>query len=142
MRMDIFTVAAATGALFYAFGWRLTDKEDLLAIGMLVLGILFNGVLLLSNFWSVDANEFFAYAKLKDNQIESCTHVKVRIDNRKQNVIKRYIVPLDQKSMEFQKGKVNKATQIEVLKKKFIFNKDRKTFTQIPYPVAESIEHY
>ena len=83
MRMDIFTVALATGALFYAFGWRLTDKEDLLAIGMLVLGILFNGVLLLSNFWSVDANEFFAYAKLQNNQIEQCTHVKVRIDNRK-----------------------------------------------------------
>ena len=37
---------------------------------------------------------------------------------------------------------MNKATQIEVLKKKFIFNKDRKTFTQIPYPVAETIEHY
>ena len=70
MRMDIFTVAVACGALVYAFGWRLTDKEDLLAIGMLVLGILFNGVLLLSNFWSVDANEFFAYAKLANNQIE------------------------------------------------------------------------
>ena len=87
-------MAAATGSLFYVFGWRLTDKEDLLAIGMLVLGILFNGVLLLSNFWSVNANEFFAYAKLQDNQIEVCTHVKVKIDNRKQNVIKRYIVPL------------------------------------------------
>lgn len=70
MRMDIFTVAIATGALFYVFGWRLTDKEDLLAIGMLVLGILFNGVLLLSNFWSVDANEFFAYANIKEDQIE------------------------------------------------------------------------
>ena len=70
MRMDIFTVGIATGALFYVFGWRLTDKEDLLAIGMLVLGILFNGVLLLSNFWSVDANEFFAYANIKEDQIE------------------------------------------------------------------------
>ena len=64
MRMDFFVVAAATGALFQVFGWRLTDKEDLMAIGMLVLGIMFNGVLLLSNFWSVEANEFFAYAKL------------------------------------------------------------------------------
>ena len=94
MRMDFFTVAIASGALFYIFGWRLIDKEDLLAMGMLVLGIMFNGVLLLSNFWSVDANEFFAYANLKNDQIERCTHVKVRIDNRKQNVIKRYIVPL------------------------------------------------
>ena len=88
-----------------------------------------NGVLLSSNFWSVDAHEFFAYAKLQSNQIESCTHVKVRIHNKKQNVIKRYIVPLMTKSIELQKGKVNKATQIEILKKKFIFNKDKKTFT-------------
>lgn len=71
-----------------------------MAIGMLVLGIMFNGVLLLSNFWSVDAHEFFAYAKLQSNQIESCTHVKVRIHNKKQNVIKRYIVPLMTKSIE------------------------------------------
>jgi len=97
--MDVFTVTVVTGALFYIFGWRLSNKEDLLAMGMLVLGIMFNGVLLLSNFWSVDANEFFAYANLNNNQIETCTHVKVRIDNRKQNVIKRYIVPLILKSM-------------------------------------------
>ena len=37
---------------------------------------------------------------------------------------------------------MNKATQIEILKKKFIFNKDRKTFTQIPYPTTETIEYY
>ena len=94
VRMDIFTVAVVTGALFYTFGWRLTDKEDLMAIGLLVLAIIFNGVLLLSNFWSVEANEFFAYAKLTDSDIERCTHVKVRINNKKQNVVKRYIVPL------------------------------------------------
>jgi len=28
------------------------------------------------------------------------------------------------------------------MKKKFIFNKDKKTFTQIPYPTTETIEHY
>ena len=64
------------------------------------------------------------------------------MDNRKQNVIKRYIVPLITKSMEFQAGKVNKANQIEVQKKKFIYKKDKKTFTQIPYPIEETIEHY
>ena len=64
LRLDFFVVALATAVLFQIFGWRLTDKEDLMAIGMLVLAIMFNGVLLLSNFWSVDANEFFAYAKL------------------------------------------------------------------------------
>jgi cation-transporting ATPase 13A1 len=139
--MDIFTVGVVCAALMHTFGWRLTDKEDLMAIGMLVLSIVFNGVLLLSNFWSVDAHEFFAYAKLKDGDIENCTHVKVKIDNKKQNVIKRYIVPLLHKKMELG-GKVNKATQIEIMKKTFIFKKDKKTFSPIPYPVTETIEHY
>ena len=51
-------------------------------------------------------------------------------------------MPLLFKSIEFQKGKVSKATQIEVLKKKFIFNKDRKTFTQLPYPISDTLEYY
>lgn len=44
------------------FGKELTNMENILAIGSLILAVAFNGVLLLSNFWSVAANEFFAYA--------------------------------------------------------------------------------
>ena len=51
--MDILAVILISVGLVYAFGWQLTDKEDLLAIGMLVLTILLNGVLLLCNYWSV-----------------------------------------------------------------------------------------
>ena len=43
------------------FGKELTNMENILAIGSLILAVAFNGVLLLSNFWSVAANEFFAY---------------------------------------------------------------------------------
>ena len=83
MRADIMVAFGVTCGLLYVFGWRLFDKEDLLGIGCLVLGILFNGVLLLSNFWSVVCHEFFAYRSLADDQIESCTHVRVKIDNKK-----------------------------------------------------------
>ena len=142
MRADYVTVVIVTVTLLHQFGLRLIDKEDLLGIGMLVLGILFNGVLLLSNHWSVSAHEFFAYAKLEKNQIDTCTHVRVRIDNKKQNVVKRYIVPLIVTPVEFAPGKVNKSYQIDIQKKKFSFNMIEKTFSQIPYPVSETIEFY
>ena len=77
------TTILVTILLLYFFGWRLVDKEDLLGIGMLVLGILFNGVLLLLNHWSVTAHETFAYQKLTDKDVDLCTHVRVRIDNKK-----------------------------------------------------------
>jgi hypothetical protein len=54
--------------------------------------------------------------------------VRVKVINKKQNTIKRFIVPLMIKSVIIE-GKVNKAQQIEVQKKKFIFKKDKKTFT-------------
>jgi hypothetical protein len=46
------------------FGWQMTDKENLLATGCLILAVGFNGVLLLLNFWSVAAHEFYAYSSL------------------------------------------------------------------------------
>lgn len=63
-RMDIFAVSAITCGLLSYFGWQLTDKEDLLAIGCLVLTILVNGVLLLGNYWSVGYHETIAYQSL------------------------------------------------------------------------------
>jgi hypothetical protein len=61
LRMDFFIVSMVMGAMFYTFGRRMADMEDLMAVGLLILSIAFNGVLLLSNFWSVAAHEFFAY---------------------------------------------------------------------------------
>lgn len=142
LRADYMTTVAVTILLVYSFGWRLVDKEDLLGIGMLVLGILFNGVLLLLNHWSVSAHETFAYKKLSDQDIDVCSHVRVRINNKKQNVIKRHIVPLTMTPMEFAPGKVNKSHSIDIQKKRFSFNKKSRTFEQIPYPVNETIEFY
>lgn len=141
-RLDIICVCIITASLLSFFGWQLTDKEDLLAIGCLVLAILLNGVLLLSNFWSVSYHETIAYAALDNRQIDTCSHIRVRIDNKKQNIVKRYIVPIIQKTMEMTPGNVIVAHQVEVQKKKFSYSKERKTFSQIPYPVEDSIECY
>jgi hypothetical protein len=78
----------------YKFGWQMTDKENLLAVGCLILAVGTNGVLLLLNFWSVAAHELYAYKSLQANMIEKCTHVKAKVVNKKQNTTKYFIVPL------------------------------------------------
>lgn len=112
-RADIWTVIMVTIYMFYRFGWEMADMENLLAVGCLILAILFNSVLLLSNFWSVKANEFFGYSSVSMDQVEKCTHVRVFVINHKQNLTKRFIVPIEKVAVELP-GKVSVAHQIEV----------------------------
>ena len=72
----------------------MTNKENLLATGCLILTVFVNGVLLLLNFWSVKANQFYAYAKLRSDQIDKCTHVHATMINQKQNTTKQFITVL------------------------------------------------
>jgi len=74
-------VTAETLFMVYYFGGRLIDVEDLMGIGMMILSIIFNGVLLLLNFWSVDIHKKFAYFTLDMSRIDICTDVAVKIDN-------------------------------------------------------------
>ena len=82
-RVDLMAVSVITCAVLYSFGWQLTDKEDLLAMGCLVLSILLNGVLILNNYWSVAYHETIAYKSLKPIEIERCSHVRTTINNKK-----------------------------------------------------------
>lgn len=67
MRFDFITVACVCVFMCWQFGWQITDKENLLAVGCLILAVGFNGVLLLLNFWSVAAHEFYAYRTIASN---------------------------------------------------------------------------
>ena len=51
-------------------------------------------------------------------------------------------MPLLSQAVQLAPGKVNKASWVELQKKKFIFSSNKKTSTQIPYPVSETIQHY
>ena len=113
MRVDLIFVTLATIALVHHFGWQLTDKEDLLAMGCMVLVIIFNGVLLLNNYWSVAYHETIAYQSLSGHEIDKCSHVRVRIDNKKQSIVKKFIVPILIKTMDLD-GNVIVAHQVEV----------------------------
>ena len=141
MRVDLIAVSIVTVCLLGQFGWQLTDKEDLLAMGCMVLACLINGVLLLGNHWWVAYHELIAYQQLKGIEIEKCSHIKVIIDNKKAKIVKKFIVPIIMKHMEVN-GKVISAHQVEVQKKKFSYSKERKTFSQIPYPTDDAIECY
>ena len=142
LRMDFIIVGLVMGAMFGTFGRRMADMEDLMAVGLLIIAVAFNGVLLLSNFWSVKFHEFFAYQQLDPARIDICTQVKVTVDNQKQNTIKHFIVPLLTKAIEIAPDKVSKANHVEVQKKRFSYSKEKKTFTQIPYPDDKPIAFY
>lgn len=141
-RADIFAVVSLTGFIVSYFGWQLTDKEDLLAMASLIFGCLLNSVFLLCNYWSVAYNTAIAYQTLKANQVDKCSHVKVCIDNKKQNQKKEFIVPIIEKALEVSAGNFVRAYQVEVQKKKFSYSNDKKTFSQIPYPTDDCIEFY
>lgn len=94
LRLDIFIVNLVSGFMCYCFGREMGNMENILAVGCLILAIAFNGVLLLSNYWSIAANEFFGYSQLDNDQIEQCTHVKAIVINKKQHTTKRFILEL------------------------------------------------
>ena len=66
----------------------------------------------------------------------------MKIHNVKQDSVKRHIVPLQNTSVEIVPGRLESVQSIEVLKKRMLWNNDKKTFQSIPYPVHEQIEHY
>ena len=67
VRVDTILVSLVWGTIFYLFGLRCFDKEDLLASVSFILSIAVNGVFILANFWSVAWNEFCAYASIGEN---------------------------------------------------------------------------
>lgn len=79
----------------------------------MVLAILFNGVCLLNNYWSVAYHQAIAYKSLSGHEIDKCTHVRVIIDNKKQSIVKKFIVPILIKTMDLD-GNVIVAHQVEV----------------------------
>ena len=108
----------------------------------MLAAVTFVMLLFLMNFWSVNANVFLEYSTLNPGQIDKCTHVKVKLENKKSHTVRRYIVPIIINSIATQSGLVNKTYQIEISKKRLLYSNDRKTFTYIPFPIKEPIEIY
>ena len=88
---------------------------------------------------------FLSYKVLPSNDktmIDECTHVRIRLDNKKQHTVKRYIVPIIINKVATSSGVVNKVYQVEFNKKRLLYNSERKTFAPIPFPINDTIEFY
>jgi hypothetical protein len=56
--------------------------------------------------------------------------------------VKRYVVPIIEKSVEISPGNLQTVYSIELMKKRMLWSNDRKIFQSIPYPIKETIEFY
>jgi hypothetical protein len=108
VRFDVFPIAITALTYNHYFGEAVFDVEHLLAMVSLILAISLHSLFLLLNFWSVNANVFFGFSKLSPGDIANCTHVKIKLENKKQHTVKRYIVPIIANTVVTSKGLVNK----------------------------------
>jgi cation-transporting ATPase 13A1 len=91
-------------ALYWNFGTRIFDREELVPVLCLMLACTVHSLLFFVNFWSADINVFFAYSKIND--IQDCTDIWIQIENKKQQTIKKTVVPRLSLSVEITPGKL------------------------------------
>lgn len=48
-----------------------------------MLAVFVHSLLFFVNFWSANMNVFICYSKLNKDQIKNCTHVWVKVENKK-----------------------------------------------------------
>jgi hypothetical protein len=128
LRLDVLPIGVSVFALYHHFGGKIFDREELVPVLSFMAAILFHSLLFFVNFWSADMNVFIGFSKLKEDQITQCTHIWVRVHNVKQDSVKRHIVPLQNTSVEIVPGRLESVQSIEVLKKRMLWNNDKKTF--------------
>ena len=130
-RLDVLSAPAIALIYYNIFGDVAFDWEHLLATVCLILSVTLVCLIFLLNYWSVNAHVFLSYQTLPNNDkstIEICTHVRIRLENRKQHTVKRYIVPIIINKVATSSGIVNKVYQLEFSKKRLLYSSERKTF--------------
>lgn len=151
LRLDVLAAPTIAFLYHYIFGEVAFDIEHLLATVSLILSVTLIFVIFLLNFWSVSAHTFMTYRVLSKSitsntdtkaLMETCTHVRIRLENVKQHTVKRYIVPITSNTIATSSGQVTKTYQIEFNKKRLLFNAEKKTFSHIPFPIHDTIETY
>lgn len=130
-------------AIWWNFGSKIFDREELVPVLCLILAITVHSLMFFINFWNADINVLFAFTKLaEDVNIQECTHIWVKIENKKQETVKKMIVPLLSTSVEITPGNLQTVHSIEIMKKRMLWSNQLRIFQAIPYPTKETIEHY
>jgi len=63
-RLDVLPLFFTSSCLWYQFGEKLFDREELLPVFCLMAAISIHSLLFFINFWSADANIFISYIRL------------------------------------------------------------------------------
>ena len=139
-RWDVYPLFSTSFLLYYNFGTRIFDREELVPVLCFMLAIIAHSLLFFVNFWSADINVFFAYSKIDD--IQECSDIWIKLENKKQQTIKTMVVPRLSLSVEITPGKLQTVYSLEYLKKRMLWSNEKKIFQGIPYPVKETIGFY
>ena len=135
----IFTVII----LWYNFGSKVFDREELMPVLSFMLAITFHSLMFFINFWNADISIIIQYNKLSDDEeLGACSHIWVQMENKKMESIKKLIVPLVMESHEITPGNLKTVYSIEIMKKSMHWDNSRRTFRSIPYPVKDTIGFY
>jgi hypothetical protein len=68
-RLDCYPPFITASLLYYNFGTRIFDREELVPVLSLMLACTFHSLLFFVNFWSADINVFFGYGQLGMDKI-------------------------------------------------------------------------
>lgn len=60
-------VFVTSAAIWYNFGSKIFDREELVPVLSLVLAITVHSLMFFINFWNADINVLFAFTKLPDD---------------------------------------------------------------------------
>jgi len=80
----VFPIFITSFALYYNFGNKIFDREELVPVLSLMLAVTVHSLMFFINFWNADIKVLFQYTKLSDIvEVGSCSHIWVRLENKK-----------------------------------------------------------
>jgi len=141
--MDVFPIAFTAAMLWYFHGEKIFDREELVPVLSLMAAVTFHSLMFFINFWNADINVMFCYTNFGEGgDITTASHIWVKIENKKQDTVKKIIVPVLTESVEIAPGKLQTVYNIEIMKKRMLWSNEKGAFQSIPFPIKENIEFY
>ena len=142
LRVDSSPILITATIIWYNFGSKIFDREELIPVLSLMAAITFHSLLFFVNFWSADANLVIGYSQLAADDVKNCTHVWVKVVNKKQDTVKRAICEIILTAHEIQPGNLQTVYSLEYMKKRMLWHQKNVTFSSIPYPTKDDIQTY
>ena len=83
-RLDVFPIFITAPALWFTFGNKIFDREELVPVLSFMLFVTFHSLMFFVNFWNADMSVIIQYTKLdKNEELSNVSHIWVSIHNKK-----------------------------------------------------------